>query len=119
MKVPTSSSEFGAQIIFMASPLVVSSNAPEVIKRCKATLVRCEGCGQNIRAEDFEGNGVCPPCYEAGGLENEHSDSGHPTWVDGCPTCESPAAYHEREHASGNWVDSRHCQGMGCPKGDH
>lgn len=31
--------------------------------------------------------GLCLKCYDEGGLENEHSDYGHETFIQDCPKC--------------------------------
>ena len=49
----------------------------------------CVSCGRRTRetGQDESRVELCLSCYEAAGLENEHSDYGHPDFVDGCPTC--------------------------------
>jgi len=59
----------------------------------------CAACGKSTRSTgrcDNENVGLCAKCYDEGGLENEHSDSGgnHELDLEGkrgphpdCPTC--------------------------------
>jgi hypothetical protein len=54
---------------------------PATCTVCATNLSRANRC-QELGMED-----MCATCYEAGGLENEHSDRGHPTPVDNCPAC--------------------------------
>jgi hypothetical protein len=56
-------------------------------------MYTCRVCGKRTR--DTGGGEdscqLCWTCFEEGGLENEHSDSGHPQPVAGCPTCRALA----------------------------
>lgn len=51
---------------------------------------KCRGCGKLTR-DDGNGDSVhcqlCTKCFEESGLENEHSDNGHPDHIEDCPTC--------------------------------
>ncbi len=49
----------------------------------------CKCCGKLTRETgSCESNvGLCLACFDEAGLENEHSDYGHPERVPGCPTC--------------------------------
>jgi hypothetical protein len=62
---------------------------------------KCECCGKLTRSTgrgDNERLLLCAKCYDDGGMENEHSDTGgmhgHDmiTYVDECPTCRAQAA---------------------------
>jgi hypothetical protein len=55
---------------------------------CKTTYI-CDGCGKRTRetGDSESGVGLCKKCFHEAGLENEHSDYGHPTFVKDCPTC--------------------------------
>lgn len=48
-------------------------------------------CGRRIASAsvdpDAHGLGLCSKCLVEAELENEHSDYGHETPVEGCPTC--------------------------------
>ena len=54
---------------------------------------KCSCCGKLTR--DIVSNTTCEVCYEAGGMENEHSDYGHPEKLDDCPTCQGLECMHE------------------------
>lgn len=49
----------------------------------------CDNCGKRTRetGQSESGVGLCAKCYEEAGLENEHSDYGHPEYIEQCPTC--------------------------------
>jgi len=50
---------------------------------------KCRVCGKRTR-ETGEGESsieLCRRCYDEAGLENDHSDNGHFTLDEGCPTC--------------------------------
>lgn len=55
-----------------------------------SAVYRCRHCGKKTRETGSceSNNGLCASCYDSAGLENEHFDTGHETYVDGCPTCE-------------------------------
>jgi hypothetical protein len=50
----------------------------------------CRGCDRKLDPShrDALAIGLCPRCELEGGLENEHSDYGHPTPVADCPACD-------------------------------
>lgn len=52
---------------------------------------KCQDCHTLTMAGGSDGTELCPNCYERSGLENEHSDNGHATPVQNCPTCEAAA----------------------------
>ena len=66
----------------------------------------CLVCGVKIR-RDQEGfnNGLCEPCYDAAGIENEHQDGYHTEFRSDCPMCESevpePKKKINRAHNAG------------------
>ena len=54
----------------------------------RVEVINCRSCGKRTTS-GIDGSNVdlCRPCFEASGLENEHSDYGHDTKEEGCPTC--------------------------------
>lgn len=60
----------------------------------KGSTYICSVCGKRTRETGFceSGVGLCAKCYEEGGLENEHSDYGHPKYNPSCPTCREEKA---------------------------
>ena len=67
------------------------ANARRIVATAQAMTFTCYDCGQSGTADMFDSSGtdLCLPCYDAAGLENEHSDNGHADPVTGCPTCEA------------------------------
>jgi hypothetical protein len=49
----------------------------------------CSNCGKRTRetGQSESGVGLCAHCFEEAGLENEHSDYGHPVYNPKCPVC--------------------------------
>ena len=66
-----------------------SNRNPSHFQRGSGCYV-CSSCGKRTRSTgrgDNEHAGVCATCYDEGGMENDHSDQGHPTFHEDCPTC--------------------------------
>lgn len=58
----------------------------------------CGECGKTTTQTAGGGTGLCGPCYDRAGLENEHVDGCHDDApVDGCPLC-APKAAAEVSH---------------------
>lgn len=65
---------------------------------------RCVGCNVRLNSENRAsslGFGIghdfadtCMKCYDAAGLENEHSDQGHDEPVENCPSCNNAPKMH-------------------------
>jgi len=63
---------------------------------CCGKLTRSTGRGDNEHSE------LCAPCYDDGGIENQHSDNGHAGPIHRCPICApdlSPFAIAQSEKA--------------------
>lgn len=90
-----SNSHTGAQAIVvatMATGTQPSRKASAVVAAAKAMHLACYSCGAVFLAGDFDASTkLCSSCYDAAGLENEHSDTGgdHDGLgpVAGCPLC--------------------------------
>lgn len=52
-----------------------------------AKLITCADCGELKSANTDTRHDTCQSCWDAAGLENEHSDSGHNVFIPACPTC--------------------------------
>lgn len=60
-------------------------------------LCKCGCCGMKTHSS-IDGNvgiELCRTCYESAGLQNEHSDRGHATRKDDCPSCQGVDCLHE------------------------
>ena len=59
----------------------------------------CDACGKRTRetGQSESGVGLCAKCFEESGLENEHSDDGHPEYIEKCPTCRLLKAQEEKK----------------------
>ena len=68
----------------------------------------CVMCGKLTTYSATQGNDCpqCKRCYDAGGMENEHLDNGHPEPIEGCPLCH-PEEYPEWERKKSNQADQQ------------
>lgn len=50
--------------------------ATALVERCRFMEIECYGCQRVFKATEFDAStGLCPTCYDAAGLENEHTDT--------------------------------------------
>lgn len=89
-KIHLSTSTAGGRIIFLASSMVSPGSDPQsksLVRVARSATITCADCKQDFNATAFDGNALCPSCFDDAGMENEHNDGYHDEPNADCKLC--------------------------------